>query len=224
MGTLDTLLTWSHILGGALVLLSGMAAMLVQPKGGRLHKRVGLVYFYGMLWVAVSAVAIISFFRFNLFLLVIAIFSFYQCFSGYRVLRRKRPGQQTWIDWSGAIIALLAGIVLLIVGINGLHDKGVHPIFILCLIFGLMTALSAWADMRIFRRTDMPERMWWWYHHMQAMIGSYIAAFTAFVVQNGERLPPDLKYGWLLWLAPTLIGTPVIFFWIGHYRKKFKDS
>lgn len=224
MEALDTFLSWSHVLAGALVLLSGLAAMIVRPKGGKWHRAIGKTYFYGMLWIAISAVGIIALFRFNLFLLVIAVFSFYMCFSGYRVLRRKKPGQQTWADWTGAIVATLAGAVLLFIGLKGMVVKGLHPIFILCIVFGLMTALNGWGDIRIFRKKEMPERMWWWYHHMQAMIGSYIAAFSAFVVQNGDRYLPEFEHRWLFWVAPALVGTPVIILWIRYYRKRFNED
>lgn len=221
MEVLDKLLIWSHILAGALVLLSGLAAMVIRPKGGRWHRIIGKVYFYGMLCIVASAVGIMVLFRFNLFLLVIAVFSFYMSFTGYRVLKRKKPGQQTWVDWMAAIVALLSGAGLLLIGIKSLVFKGPHPMFILCIIFGLMTAVSGWGDIRVFRRKEVSERMWWWYHHMQAMIGSYIAAFSAFVVQNGDRFLPDFQYGWLFWLAPTIVGTPAIMLWLRHYRQKF---
>jgi uncharacterized membrane protein len=224
MEILDTVLTWTHIVSASLVLLSGLAAMLIRPKGGRLHRNIGKAYFYGMLVVVLSAVGIIVLLRFNLFLLVIAVFSFYLCFTGYRVLHRKRPGQQTAVDWTGAIIAILSGLALLFIGTKGLLTTGIQPIFILCAVFGSMTALSGWTDVRIFKQNQMDDKMWWWYHHMQSMIGSYIAALSAFLVQNGDRYLPDFPYPWIFWLAPTIVGTPVIVFWIRYYRNKFNPS
>jgi uncharacterized membrane protein len=221
MELFDIILTWTHIVSASVVLLSGLAAMLVRPKGGRWHRNIGKTYFYAMVLVVLSAVGIIVLLRFNLFLLVIAVFSFYLCFTGYRVLYRKRPGQQTAVDRAGAVIAILSGLVLVFIGVKGLVTKGMHPIFVLSAIFGSMTALSGWTDVRIFKKKEMDEKMWWWYHHIQSMIGSYIAAFSAFLVQNGDRYLPDFQHRWLFWLAPTIVGTPVIVFWIRYYRKRF---
>lgn len=224
MEIIDIILTWTHVISAALVLLSGLAAMIIRPKGGRLHRNIGKVYFYGMLVVVLSAVGIIVLLRFNLFLLVIAVFSFYLCFTGYRVLHRKRPGQQTTVDWTGAIIAILSGLALLFIGTKGLMTTSIQPIFILCAVFGSMTALSGLTDVRIFKKKGMDDKMWWWYHHMQSMVGSYIAALSAFLVQNGNRYLPDFPYPWMFWLAPTIVGTPVIVFWIRYYRNRFNTS
>ena len=44
---------------------------------------------------------------------------------------------------------------------------------------------------------------------MANMIGSYIAAVTAFSVVNFHALPTTIR-----WLWPTIIGTPLIAIWI----------
>lgn len=224
MELLDKFLTLSHIIAGGLVLLTGLLNMVMRPKGGKWHRTIGKVYFWGMLWIALSAFGIITLFRFNLFLLIIAIFSFYLAFSGYRVLKRKKPGQQSAIDWAGAIIALVAGLVLFGVGLKGIIGRGVHPFLILAMVFGGLTMLNARTDIRMFRSTEVDEKQWWWYHHMQAMVGSYIAAFTAFMVQNGDRFFPHFEHQWIFWIGPTLVGTPAIIFWIRHYRAKFGEK
>ncbi len=48
------------------------------------------------------------------------------------------------------------------------------------------------------------------------MIGSYIAAVTAFSVVNFYFLPTTLR-----WLWPTMIGTPAIAIWISYYKRRF---
>ncbi len=51
---------------------------------------------------------------------------------------------------------------------------------------------------------------------MANMIGSYIAAVTAFSVVNFHVLPTTLR-----WLWPTMIGTPLITIWITYYKRRF---
>ena len=60
------------------------------------------------------------------------------------------------------------------------------------------------------------DKNFWWYAHMGGMIGSYIAAVSAFSVVNFRFLPPEVR-----WLWPSAIGVPGIFIWIGYYQKRF---
>ena len=116
MAWLEPTLIYSHVFAGASVLLSGLVAMLA-PKGGRGHRMAGQLYFWGMFWIFASALLLIGMVRFNIFLLVMGVFSFYLTFSGYRVLKRKAPGQQGWIDWGAAIFAIASGLGLLFYGL-----------------------------------------------------------------------------------------------------------
>ncbi|HYF52027.1 MAG TPA: hypothetical protein VEJ63_21640 [Planctomycetota bacterium] len=68
-----------------------------------------------------------------------------------------------------------------------------------------------------------PERMGWWYEHMGSMLGAGIAMHTAFLV-FGLRRFVVLELGVLPWIAPTLVGVPVIYIWTTYYRKKFASG
>jgi hypothetical protein len=90
---------------------------------------------------------------------------------------------------------------------------------ILPLIFGIAISNDAWADLRMYR-TPSPDRRWWWYYHMERILGSYIGLTTALMVQQvGPRMPESLA--WLVWVAPSAIGVPLISMWISKYRRKF---
>lgn len=224
MRTLDLILTQTHILAGVLVLLAGCANIVMRPKGGKWHRLVGKLYVAGMAAIFITSMAIIALFRFNLFLMVIAIFSFYMCFSGYRVLRRKKMGQHTWVDVAGAVIAGLAGVGLTLYGIRGVAMEGLGMLHILCIVFGLSTLNAVWADINAFRGRGMDDRMWWLYQHLQAMLGSYIAAVTAFAVQNGDRFAPGFEHRWLFWVVPPVVGTTCIVYMVRHYRNKHSKA
>ena len=51
---------------------------------------------------------------------------------------------------------------------------------------------------------------------MSGMLGSYIAAVSAFSVVNFGFLPIAVR-----WLWPTIVGTPLIALWISYYRGRF---
>ena len=81
-----------HIAAGTLALVVVPIVMSVH-KGGRIHRRLGLVYVYAMFVVGATAVVVGPFFK-DYFLLLIAVFSSYLTFSGWRVLARKDPARQ----------------------------------------------------------------------------------------------------------------------------------
>lgn len=214
------IIRYSHVALGALCLISGIIPMF-SKKGGKLHRQVGRLFFWSMFGIFITALLLLFSYRFNFFLLVIAVFSFYQCFTGYRVLYRKKPGEQTWIDWTGAIITLLAGLSFLYLGTKRFMAYGsMNPLTILLFVFGVLTSWAAIEDMINFRKKDMPEKLWWFYHHMSAFCGAYIAAITAFAVQMSGSYLSHIEYNWLSWILPAMIGVPLISFWKRKYMTK----
>jgi hypothetical protein len=60
--------------------------------------------------------------------------------------------------------------------------------------------------------------MFWWYAHLQGMIGSYIAAWTAFSLVT---IGPILHGAWWLWMVPIAVGMPAIIATTAFYQRKF---
>ncbi len=214
------LLIYSHVAFGASCLFSGIIPM-VSKKGGKLHRQTGKVFFWSMFGIFASALLMILFIRFNFFLLIISVFSFHQCFTGYRVLYRKKAGEQTWVDWFGAIITLIAGLSFIFTGVSRLIDQGtLNPLTILLFVFGALTVWAASDDIRMFMKKEIGDKLWWFYHHMTTFCGAYIAAVTAFAVTISGRYFSHLEYSWLAWILPGMIGGPLISFWKRKYMKK----
>ena len=212
MSNLFAFLLAVHILGGAIALLVAPAAMLTV-KGGTWHRRWGKAYFWATMVIATTG-AVMALLHPNLFLLLVAVFSFYLVFSGYGVLHRKKPGQRaTLLDKTVAVSMILAGMAFIGYGIYRLQSAtfGIVPI-----VFGAIGLLLAGRDFAQFRRPPTDPH-WWWYSHMRNMLAAYIATVSAFSVVNLTFLPPVIR-----WLWPTVIGTVGIFVWIGYYRRKFE--
>lgn len=216
---MEQFLIISHILCGGTVLLLGLVQMF-NRKGGKNHIILGKVYVGAMWWICLSALTIITFFRFSTFLMVIAVLTFHTSFVGIRVMRRKKIGSEKWYDWAVAIATGLFGIGLLGYGIHLYVDTAHKILAFLCLIFGFFTFKNGTDDLRFFIKPNASEQNWWLYQHIGAMGGSYIAALTAFAVQNPNIFLPDSAHQWLLWIIPSVIGTPMIAFAIRHWRKK----
>ncbi len=222
MEILEKILIWSHVLAGAISLIAGFMAAFAGKKGGKLHRQVGKTFFWSMFWIFVSALIIVTLVRFSFFLTVIAVFSFYLAFSGYRVLKIKRTMKAARLDWAAAIIAILFGLGLLIYGGTELISSDFESILgYLSLFFGFFTIQTGYQSIKGFMNLDKQEKMWWWFAHMNAMCGSLIAAITAFLVQNGRIFGLSDDLAWLPWVLPVLVGAPLINFWSRKYRKQF---
>jgi len=146
-----------------------------------------------------------------------AVFSFYAALSGYRVLHRKRPdlGQRPAVlDWAAAGITLAASATLVILGIAKPTPR-FQELSTVAIVFGFVGLSIAGFDVLRFVRPPADKRAWW-YKHMANMIGSYVAAVTAFSVVNFAFLPTTVR-----WLWPTMVGTPAIAIWITYYKRRF---
>jgi uncharacterized membrane protein len=218
MNTLKSALTFSHIICGALVLLIGLIIMIAQPKGNKTHKKLGWVYYLAMCWISLSAIIGMIFFNFHLFLFPIAIFSFHLVYSGFRSIKLKNSTKAAWYDWLVAIGTLLVGVGLLIYGVEIIGtNKGLG---ILSLVFGFFIGWSGLEDVFLYKNLAKKDKMWWWFHHMRGMLGGFLAAFTAFLVQNGEIIPV-IGQSWIIWVVPGVAGGVGISRWTSYYKKKF---
>ncbi len=103
------------------------------------------------------------------------------------------------------------------------HTAFAAPAFpVLGIVFGLALAKDALDDLTSFRRPSR-DPLWWWTYHLERMVGSYLAAVTAFMVQNvGPRLPEALE--WTVWVMPGVLGGVGVALWMRYYRKKFRSN
>lgn len=200
-----------HIFFGAIALFVAPAAMLTR-KGGLWHRRWGKMFFWSITVVAVTAV-VMSLIRSGLFLLLVALFSFYLAFTGYRVLSRKTPQQRpSKADWTAASTILLGGLALVAYGVYLMMTSSFGMVAI---VFGVIGLLFGMSDMRDFLHHPA-DKMAWWYSHMTRMLAAYIATVTAFSVVNFQFLPRLVG-----WLWATVAGTVGIVIWTRYYRRKF---
>jgi len=203
---------------------AGLSAFCLAPvalataKGGRQHKRWGMVYFWAMGVVAASAL-VMALYRPVLFLAFVSVFSFYLVFSGYRVLRLKdlaRGGSAKPVDWVAACLAF--GVCVCLAGFGWLRPAWLHGMGIVGIALGLVGMRLTIADMVMFVRKPK-EKMFWWYGHLGKFIGSYIAAWTAFSTVTLPRVFPHA--GLVLWLWPLAVGVPAIAVTTAYYKRKF---
>ena len=207
---MEQALVIGHIAGGTTALIVGLILML-RPKGGKTHVILGWIYTIGMFMVCFSAFSIIAFYRSSFFLLVIGVLTFYNTYIGVRVVRRRKTKAIQWYDWLITVLTSLFGIGLIGYGIHlYLRIQDFHFAILLSAIFGIFTLFNGLRDLRKFRAKSYNHPSWWLREHIGNMGGSYIAAFTAFAVQNGDAFLPDRSIIWLLWVLPGVLGGFII--------------
>jgi hypothetical protein len=214
-----------HVSCGVVAFLCAPVA-LVAAKGGKTHRLWGKIYFWAMAGVAVTAL-VLSFALPIFFLAMVAVFSFYSAFAAYRILYLKdlyKGARPRPFDWLAAILTLLSSFLLFLMGFLQPRLMGVgvvliagHTVSIVSIVFGMLGMRMGSRSIADFLKPP-PEKMHWWFAHMQGMIGSYIAAMTAFSAVN---LSHWFGAAWWVWLWPTLIGTPAIALWTIYYKRKF---
>lgn len=206
-----------HAGSGFLALVVAPLAMVVR-KGGDWHRRWGKAFFYSMAVVAVTAI-ILGVWRSNMLMALVAVFSFHLIATGYRSLHLKKlhEGQKPQgVDivlhgTAGVINAALFlwGAIHLLLG----HKGGMYIVFTAFGIIGLLVVFRGLH--RFYKRAH--EKQEWLYGHMIGFLAGYIATVSAFSAVNMDFIKPV----WLQWLWPTVLGTPLIFVWVGYYQRKF---
>lgn len=211
-----TVLLTAHIVGGTLAFVLAPVA-LVTAKGGKQHKRWGMVYLWAMGIVAATALPMAFFFPVR-FLALVAVFSFYSSFAGYRVLKLKdlaRGGSAKPIDWIAGFITFGTSALLLWLSIY--RPASIEVIPTVGRVFGVLGMFIAIRQVRFFL-VKPTEKMFWWYMHLGGFIGSYIAAWSAFSTVTLSKVFGNV---WYVWLWPSIIGVPAIIATVAYYRRKF---
>lgn len=205
MPTLEELSLWAHIVAGAIAVLAGVVA-LVTRKGGRRHRRAGKAFLVSMGGVVgtVFVLLLVDPAAFRIVLTLVAIFSGYLAYSGYRVLSRKRPPATGHaLDWAVAGSVVVACLAL---GAWGLALAAGGTAFgVVMVVFGGIGVAFGTMELRSFRSDEPSE---WLVSHLQRMIAAFIATVSAVSAVN---LTPLL--GVAAWLWPTAVGTPLIYYW-----------
>ncbi|NIC01000.1 hypothetical protein [Halobacterium sp. R2-5] len=205
MPTIEGWSLWVHIAAGVVAVLAGTGA-IVTEKGGQRHRQAGKLFLVSM-GVVVGTVFVLLALNptsFRIILTLVAVFSGYLAFSGYRVLSRKRPAatpqRLDWIATGSVVLACLGlgvwGIVWVVTG---------NSFGLVMLVFGGIGVTFGTIDIRAFQRDASDE---WLVSHLQRMIAAFIATISAVSAVN---LTPVL--GILAWLWPTIVGTPLIYYW-----------
>jgi len=225
--TLREVLRSVHMVGGIGALLLFWIPAL-STKGGALHRRAGRAYLWAMWSVVVTGIPLAAMFFirgqwfFGAFLSYLAVITGSALWSGIEVFKHKRSAagfrtpMHAALGWANA----LAALAILALGLSRPVEEGVRVLFA---AFSLIGFLGAWGTWKFFRNPPTDPR-YWWHFHLGSLIGTGIAAHTAFAAFGARHLFPELgldRWGLVPWLAPTVLGLAAIAWADAHYRRRF---
>lgn len=203
---MQSVLLTLHIAGGFSALVGAFVATLSRSVNvaHRWHVYSGRVFFVGMALLFCTAVPL-SMMSGNLFLLLIAVFSFYLALAGW-AYAKNRSGTPRLLDWGRAVGMLVASVVMVAYGAYLVWGLGSNGGITMLVFAGIGGALSG-QDLITIRRGGVTgkDRI---ARHLTMMLSGAIATITAFLVVNFSVEP-----GIVLWLAPTAVITPMIVVW-----------
>jgi len=211
MELLDRITLITHIAFGSISLLVFWIPVFTK-KGGKLHNQAGKLYMYTM-WVVVGSAALLSIFNFILedyittaFLGFLTILTGHPLWYAVAILKYKKKIPEGLVKIRKILLLILvlsgAGLVLwsILLKLQGPS--------ILLLIFGILGLLQLPLLLRSTKK--LQEDGNWIAAHINGMITSGIAAYTAFFAFGGGTFFGEIFTGPLIaipWVLPSIIGT-----------------
>jgi uncharacterized membrane protein len=197
---------WIHIAAGIVSLITGVMSYLLRKKKEQ-HKKAGKVYFASMTVIFITGV-FLSVVKGLLFFFFIAVFTYYLALIAKRAFKLKGLLKGEKASMTDYAIQIISGIVF-----TGLIGLGIYSFVrsgsfnaIIPVFFGAIGMSGVIQNLRLY--TKVPEdKTFWLKIHIGNMMGSYIGAITAFLVNQSEYFPIP---PYILWLAPTFIVLPLM--------------
>ena len=230
MGALYDVVRLVHFAAGAAALILFWIPVATR-KGSLAHRRAGRLYVWAMGTVITTAIPMSIAFYWRgdwvvaTFLTYLAVITYTALWSGRQVLKVKTRPEALRTRFHAAIGVLngVAAFTVLTLAWTVAPPGFARTLFTVFPIIGFSAAYETW---QFFRHTPV-DRRWWWYEHLGGMIGSGIAAHTAFGAFGMRQLFPALELGpWALlpWIAPSVVGVTAIALMTRHYRRKFAGA
>ena len=192
----------AHIFAGCISLIAAVFAV-VSSKGKQAHILAGRTYFWGMAVIFLTAIPM-SISSSNVFLFLIAIFSFYLAYAGMK-FAKNRTGTANLFDWVAVGLMVFSGLAMWFLAL--VYFMNNNSQYITLTVFGFIAISLGYADFKSYRNKSAigKQRI---ARHLTNMLAGTIAVITAVLVTNINIEPV-----FILWILPTIIITPLIFWW-----------
>ena len=191
-----------HIMAGTIALFAAAFA-ICSEKGKKIHITAGRTYYWGMVGIFLTALPM-SIITNNVFLFLIAFFSFYLAFAGRR-FAQNRKGIALIVDWIAVGLMIAAGLGMWVLAV--LYSIENNSQYITLTVFGFLAIALGYTDYKTYKRQEATgkKRI---ARHLSNMMGGTIAVVTAVLVVN-----VDIEPVWIWWVLPTALIVPGIVWW-----------
>ncbi len=209
-----------HIIAGLLGLTAGAVA-LSAVKGGKLHRKSGMIFFYSMIIMAATG-TVIAVVRSENISVVAGLLALYLVFTA--LLAVRRPVQTfDWLDALAMMIGLSAFILGMKFGFDGFNNpdlvkQGQPPA--IGFIFGSIAFLGLLGDTRVIISKGIhgSRRI---ARHLWRMCFAFFIATASFFLGQADEFPEVLRIPVLL-AVPAFAPLAFLFYWLWRVRFKGK--
>lgn len=217
-------LVYVHILGGAVSLFAGAAALYFR-KGSTPHRAAGNIFFIFMLIMSGTG-AVIAFTQQESVSILAGLLTFYMVATGWATVKqaeRTIGGFESVAMVAACAIAIYGGFL----GLEAMNSedgrKDGFPAFIY-LLFGGIAAIAALSDISNILRKGVAGAQRIARHLWRMSYAMYMAVSSFFLGQ--QQVFPEALQGSPLLFAPVLIVIALLFFWLIKVLmgKQFKSA
>ena len=206
-----------HITAGGVGIISGFIA-LYSGKGGRLHRKSGIVFVCAMVTMALSG-ALIAAVRGAEASVIGGLLASYLVVTALTTVR-PRTAESRWMDIGGMVIALAIGVGSLALAIDAVGRGGARegipaPVLFKFAIVGLLATAG---DLRVIRSGALRGKPRLARHLWRMCFALYIATASFFLGQADE-FPAALRSP-MLTALPVLAVVITMFYWMSRIRSK----
>lgn len=210
-----------HILSGFVGMYGGLVPLFTR-KGGKAHRKWGLVFTWSM-GIAAATAFPLAWWREDPLQVVIGVFSGYLTLFGYRVLRRHNTGGASRaLDWGAGVLSGVVFLATVALGTYLLFARP-SPEARVALAFGVLGLIVAGRDLHGLATKDdsISRRI---LDHMVATSLAVTAAFAAFLNTQFYRLT---HLEWQLdarMLLPVAVALPLLACWLPAWIKRLRTE
>jgi hypothetical protein len=211
----DALLA-THIGGGIVGVLSGSVAV-IAPKGERVHRLFGTIFFVSMLLMS-GVGFVVSFFLNSPTNIMAGLFAFYMVGTAWLTVKRKdgEIGQLEKIAFAVPVVATIAGVTWIIMARNSptgtIGDAPVEALYGTVAV-GL---LAAGSDLNVILRGGISGSARIARHLWRMMTGLFVATGSFFLGQ--QSVMPGFVQGSPVLFVLALFPLPLLLYWLFRVR------
>ena len=195
-----------HILAGGTALVSGYTA-LYSPKGGRVHRRAGMIFVYAMMTMATCGLTLAVVWdrgaSINVPAALLTIYLITTSLTTVRPIASATTARQLHI--AGLLVVIGVGLTMVLFGTEAIANGGKRqgiPLFPFVL-FGVIALLATIGDVRLLRSATVLRGAARLTRHLWRMTFALFIAAMSFFFGQAKVIPQPLR-------IPALLALPIL--------------